>query len=373
MNCGGVETWLMHLLRRNNPSQCSLCFLVHTDKAAYYDEEIRRLGSKIIPCSFTNRPLEYSSRLHQLLQEHGPFDVVHSHVHHFSGLVLRVAKQAGVPVRIAHSHSDTRLVEKTANWRRMAYLQFMKWLIGRYATVGIGASERAALALFGPNWKSDPRWRILYCAVDLKPFLIRPDRVEVRAELGLPTDAFVIGHVGSFSRAKNHSFLLQIAAGVMRQSPKARLLLVGDGGLRGDIEAQSRLLGIADRVHFVGLRPDIPKLMMGAMDVFIFPSIYEGLPLAVIEAQAAGLPVLLSDRVTREVEIVPGAVQWLSISESPDKWVQHVMESPRTSIFSKALGIVTSSRFEISECLRELYSLYCPPREIQGHKVEHSI
>jgi glycosyltransferase involved in cell wall biosynthesis len=247
----------------------------------------------------------------------------------------------------------------------------MKWLISRYATVGIGASERAALALFGSNWKADPRWRILYCAVDLQPFFLRPDRVEVRTELSLPQDAFVMGHVGSFNLAKNHSFLLQVAAGVMNKVQRARLLLVGNGEMRGNIEAQARDLGIADRVHFAGLRSDIPRLLMGAMDVFVFPSLYEGLPLAVVEAQAAGLRVLLSDHVTHEVDIVPGAIKWLSIHESLDEWVQSVVESTRVSALSQALALVANSRFEISECLRELTFIYHSSSLVNSDKVEH--
>lgn len=360
MNRGGVETWLMHVLRHIDRDRFQIDFLVHTNQPCAYDDEIRALGSRIIPCLSPSQPLRYARRLQHILEADGPYDVVHSHVHHYSGWVLAVARRAGVPIRIAHSHNDTSANQARARARRKMYLRAMQWLIHRHATNKLSASRKAAAALFGTGWESDARHQLLYCGIDLRPFQVPVDRAALRASLGIADDAFVLGHVGRFAEQKNHHFLVDIVAEVAKREPKAVALLVGDGPLRPAIEKKVAELGLADHVIFAGLRDDIPALMQGAMDVFVMPSLYEGLPIVGIEAQAACLPAILSDAITSEIKIAPRLVQQLSLSATVDVWAKAVLEqrSMPSSVKSAAWECVRQSPFNIDFSVAELTHLY---------------
>lgn len=357
----GAETWLMHVLRHIDRDRFRVDFLVHTAKPCAYDDEIRSLGSRIIPCHHRFQPWLYARNLQQILHKYGPYDIVHSHVHHFSGIVLRLAQQAGVPVRIAHSHLDTSLIEFRAGFSRRLYYNLTKWWIARHATQGLGCSRKAAAALFGSAWSADPRWQLFYCGIDLNPFQVSIDPIAVRAELGIPHNAFVIGHLGRFEEQKNHVFLIDIALEVARREPKTCLLLVGDGPLRADIKQKVAQVGLTDRVFFVGSRPDVPRLMLGAMDVFLFPSLLEGLPLVLLEAQAADLPCIFSDAVTEEVELVKPLMRRISLSQPASDWAEVVLATQdHTWVITHkdALAIVENSPFNIMHSVKALEDIY---------------
>ena len=362
MNRGGVETWLMHVLRHIDRERFHMDFLVHTEKPGAYDEEIRSLGAEIIPCpNPSSRPWTYARNFKRILREQGPYNVVHSHVHNFSGYVLRLARQEGIPIRISHSHTVTSRSDEKAGAARRIYLSAMKRWIDKHSTLGLAASRKAASALFGPGWQTDPRWRVLYYGVDPEPFQATVDPVAVRAELGIPKDAFVVGHVGSFREPKNHTFLVRVAAEVAKREPNMRLLLIGDGPLYPTIEQQVTDLGIADKVVFAGLRADIPRLMLGAMDVFVFPSVYEGLGLVGVEAQVAGLPVILSDTIPEDIEVIHSLIRRLSLSQPVSRWAEAIMEAHGAT--NKAnrpdtLGLLEQSRFNIWRTVKELEGCY---------------
>jgi glycosyltransferase involved in cell wall biosynthesis len=272
-----------------------------------------------------------------------------------------LAKQAGVPVRIAHSHNDTSAIDAKAGLHRQLYLSLTKWSISRCSTVGLGCSCNAVADLFGAAWKTDTRWQVLDYGVDLKPFYDRVDSIGVRAELGIPADAFVIGHIGRFETQKNHLFLLEIAAEVAKQEQKMHLLLIGDGSLRSDIEQKVVQMGLSDRVTFAGNRSDVPRLMLKAVDVFLFPSLHEGLGLVLIEAQAAGLPCIFSDVVPEEADLVRPLLQRVSLSKSASIWAEAV-RSPRSNASAisqrDALAVVENTPFNIVASVKKLTEVY---------------
>jgi glycosyltransferase involved in cell wall biosynthesis len=360
MNRGGVETWLMHVLRHIDRKRYQMDFLVQTEAPCAYNEEIRSLGSRIISCLGHKRPWVFARNFARALREHGPYDVIHSHVHHYSGFVLYLAFQHGITVRIAHSHNDTRAAETQRGLLRRIYLQVMKTLIHRYATQGIAASAPAAASLFSAGWQNDPRWKILHCGIDLTPFSIDTNRSRVCKEIGIPADTPVIGHVGSFSEQKNYTFLLDVTDRVIQQNEKVHLLLVGDGPLRTKIEEKARVLGIAERLIFIGSRDDVPRLMKGGMDVFLFPSLYEGLGLALIEAQAAGLPCVISDVIPREADVVPALVTRLSLEQSIEDWGNTVVDqlSTKKKFQEGAFKAVLKSPFSIEKSVENLMAVY---------------
>lgn len=360
MDRAGTETWLMHVLRHIDRDRFQMDFLVHTDEPCPYDEEVRALGSEIIPCLSPSKPWLYANNFKRILREYGPYDMVHSHVHHFSGYVLWLAKQAGIPVRIAHSHNDTSSIDAKAGFYRCLYLTLTKWLIDQSATFGLASSRQAATVLLNKSWKTDPRWQILYCGVDLEPFHNCIDTVTTRAELGIPADAFVVGHIGRFEEQKNHKFLIDIAAEVARREPKMYLLLIGDGTLRSEIKQKVIQMGLGDRVIFTGCRSDVPRLL-GAMDLFVFPSLYEGLGLVLIEAQAAGKPCIFSDVVPEEADIIPSLVHRISLAKPQSVWAEAVithLQNPVSISQMEALAFVEGSLFNIQRSSQKLQKYY---------------
>lgn len=357
MVIGGIETWLINVLRLIDRSRFQIDFLVHTDQPCFYDEEVRSLGSKIIPCLTSSNPWQYSRNFSKILQQEEPYDVVHAHVHHFSGLVLKLASQNGVPVRISHSHTSTSGVKlKIA---RKLYLAVMNRWIRLYTTVGLAASCQAAADLFGCNWQQDPRYQILFCGIDITPFKENLDRLTIRAELGIEPETLVLGHVGRLEAPKNHQFLIEIAAEVAKLQPNMCLLLVGDGSLRFQLEEKVRELGLEDRTIFTGSRSDVSRLMIGAMDVFVMPSLYEGLGLALVEAQAARLPCIISDVIPLEADLVGDLICRLSLSASPAIWAKIVLEMNHKSLSqSTALSVVENSPFNLSISNQNLIKIY---------------
>jgi glycosyltransferase involved in cell wall biosynthesis len=363
MNYGGVETWLMHVLRHTDRTRFQMDFLVHSTEPGVYDEEIRALGARILVCPNQTKPWIYARNFQRILREAGPYDVVHSHVHHFSGYVLQLAHHMGVPIRIAHSHNDTSAEDRQANLFRRMYLRLMEERISRYATVGLAASRKAGVSLFRHNWEQDPRWRVLYCGVDFAPFLHTVDHQAIRTELGIPDKAFVIGHVGRFNTQKNHQLLVQIATEVVKYEPRTHFLLVGTGPLRPMIEQQVAHAGLGDHITFAGVRSDVPRIMLGAMDVFIMPSLYEGLPLVGMEAQAAGLPWVLSDTVTGEVDMIPQLIRRLSPSQPASVWATALLEArnaARSLTQPMAQAIMQNSPFSVQSSMQELEHVYVP-------------
>ncbi|WP_414585250.1 glycosyltransferase family 1 protein [Scytonema sp. PCC 10023] len=361
MNRGGIETWLMDFLRQTDRDRFQMDFLVHTTQPCAYDEEIRALNSQIIPCLHPSRPWTYTANFKRILREYGPYDIVHSHVYLFSGYVLRLAQQAGIPVRIAHTHTDTSSIEARAGLYRRVYHTLAKWLINRHATVGLGMSRKAVADLFGAVCETDPRWQAIYYGIDMASFRDVIDPVAMRAEFGIPADAFVIGHVGRFVKVKNHTFILDIAAEVAKREPKMRLLLVGDGPLRPEIQHKAAEIGLADRIIFAGVRSDVPRVMQGAMDVFLFPSLYEGLGNVRLEAQAAGLPCVVSNTVPNEGDVVKPLVQRLCLSQPASAWAEVILAMNKGELGitpTQALAVIAQSPFNIQNSVQSLEKIY---------------
>jgi glycosyltransferase involved in cell wall biosynthesis len=359
MGRGGVETWLMHVLRHIDRGRFQMDFMVHTAEPCPYDNEIRALGGRILPCLRPDQPWRYARNFRRILAC-SPYEIVHSHVHHYSGYTLRLAQRAGTPIRIAHSHNDVSPQDTSPSPLRWIYLNTAKRWIRRFATIGLAASGKAAEALFGPSWQRSSICRLLYYGIDLMPFRAQADP-SVRAVLRLAPDAFVIGHVGRFDAQKNHCFLLEIFRNVADADPRARLLLIGDGPLRPAIERRVAELGFTERVLFAGVRPDVPRVLLGAVNVFVMPSLHEGLPLAGLEAQAAGLPCVFATSITAELDVVPQLVTRLPLSQSSSTWARVVLAKrdrspPITQL--KALAAMEGSPFNIRTAAAELTRVY---------------
>lgn len=366
---GGIETWLVHVLRRIDRRRFAMDFFVHDDQKGAYDHEIEGLGSRIIRCPHYRRPWKYARHFIACLKSHGPYDIVHTHGGYFSGFNMLLAALVGVPVRIVHSHSDSTWLRQREDWSRAVYCTVMDPFVQRCSTAGLAASRFAAEDYYGMNWKASGKFGILHCGVDLRPFKQPHASSAVRSELGIPLDAFVIGHVGRFTDPKNHPFMLEIVREVLNRAPKTLLMLAGDGCLEPQAKAQVREMKLEDKVLFLGSRGDVPRLLLGCMDVFLFPSLFEGLGLALIEAQAAGLPCVISDVIPPEAEVVQPLITRLSLSQPAGLWADALMATrsrPRPVSQPKALAAVMDSPFNIDTAVRNLEEFYdrcCNRRE----------
>jgi glycosyltransferase involved in cell wall biosynthesis len=355
LNRGGAERWLVHVLRNTPQGSWSTDFLVHTAEPAAYDAEVRALGGRIVVGPKLGEPLRYPPRLRHLLHRHGPYRVVHSHLHLFSGVVLRAANQAGVPLRIVQSHT----AQTESGLSRRLYRMIMRTWIGRHATHFAAVSEPAAAALFGSD-RHAPPVQIVDCALDFSPYARLPGRERLKELLGLPLDRMVIGHVGRFDPVKNHRFVVSVFAEILRLGVNAQLLLVGTGPLKTSVRRQAEELGVSGRCVFAGGHDEVAPYF-GAMDLMLFPSLQEGLGLAALEAQAADVPVLASTGVPSAAAVVPGRLHRHGLEEGPAAWARAarlILASSTPPDRAASATALMESRFGVAHSVRQLSRLY---------------
>jgi glycosyltransferase involved in cell wall biosynthesis len=359
MNRNGAETWLVNVLRHIDRTQFQFDFLVHADKNYAYGDEIRSLGGRLLPCRWPSLPFTYARDFGRILENYGPYDIVHCHVNHFGGWILRFAKSHGVPRRIAHSHSAPS--PRNIPWI-LRLVRLMDRRLGSGETDRLAVSESAARSAYGAAWATLPNTRVLVCGIDLTRFDGPCDRDTCRRQFGIRAEAFVIGHVGRFVAVKNHRFVLAIARAAARTAPEVQFLLVGDGPLRREMEQRAKDLGLSERIVFAGSRPDVPYLMQACMDAFVLPSRYEGLGLAAIEAQAAGLFGILADTVPPEAVVCPELVRRLSLAEPAQTWANALLAArigcDRRRNLELGRETVRQSRLNILQNVEELLQVY---------------
>lgn len=317
---GGIETWLMNVFRLadRREVQMDIAVVSPEPRRGQYDAEIQALGGRIHYLPPTGQLPRFGLAFAQMLRRHGPYDVVHSHVHHFGGLALLLARVMGVPVRLATSHSDTRGRDLEARNGRYAYLTAMRAALQASATHRSAVSPEAASALFGPAWSAQGT-HLIRLGIDLEALRAPQATERLRTELKLPPGLPVLGHVGQLRPEKNHLFLLDLFQEYLRGFGEARLLLIGEGARRPQIEARIAELGLTGRVQLLGSRADVAELLW-LMDVFVFPSLYEGLALALLEARATGLPCVVSTGVPLGDRRDSPGVWQLPLSAGPEAW-----------------------------------------------------
>lgn len=317
MGRGGLETMLMNYYRNIDRDKVQFDFLTHRDFEADYDKEIKELGGNIYQLPRLN-PFSpaYLRLLDQFFREHKEYRIVHSHLDCMAGIPLKYAKKNGVPVRIAHAHSSNQVKDK-----KYVLKLYFKRNITKYATNLFACSRDAGKWMFNTD-----DFKIVNNAIDAKKYIYNENiRKTLRNNLQIDSDTFVIGHVGSFSNPKNHLFLVDVFENIVKRHQNSKLLLVGDGELKDVVYKKCQLNALEDKVIFTGIRDDVPDLLQ-VMDAFVFPSLFEGLGIAVVEAQAAGLPCLISDRVPIECEKTEGLVYQLKLDSGPESWAEMALQ-----------------------------------------------
>lgn len=325
MDRGGAETMMMNYLRHFDRSKVTYDFLVNRDYRAAYEDEIEVLGGRIYRmCPMYPQYFgRYKREFRNFLEQHTEYRIIHSNLEERSYFPLRIAAEKGIPVRIAHAHNRPVGFNLKSIFREYFCMRLPK-----YVTHMFVCGTEAGDWLYGEK----NRGRVIQQRNAIDTSAYRYDAAiatQVREEFGV-TDSgtFVLGHVGRFFPQKNHTFLIDIFAEVHKRHPNSVLWLVGGGelndALKNQIKAKVDDLGLSGAVEFLGVRGDVNRLLQG-MDSFILPSLYEGLPVTMIEAQASGLPCTISDRVPEQCDVT-GNVQIIGLNATPAEWAKRILD-----------------------------------------------
>ena len=350
MDRGGAETMIMNYYRQIDRSKIQFDFLVNRPYEAAYEKEIQELGGKI----FRMCPLypqyfgRYKKEVREFLKAHPEYQIIHSNLEERSYFALKEARKLKIPVRISHSHNAPRGFD-LKSIIRYYFRANLKPQVTHMFTCG----EEAGIWLYGK--KQQDHVIMMNNAIDAKLYQYHPAvEEEMRKELGLE-GKFVIGHVGRFFPQKNHTFLIDIFAKVYQQNKNAVLLLVGGGELETEIKAKVEELNLTEAVKFLGVRSDIHRLMQ-AFDVFILPSLFEGFPVTMVEAQAAGLPCIISDQVPPQCAITKN-VEIISLKQSPQQWAERLLSYQNTKK-QNTYETIVKQNFDIKANAKWLQKFY---------------
>ena len=349
----GIETMLMNYYRQIDRSQIQFDFLANKPMPGEYDEEIRGMGGQVFVSPGLN-PLHYPRYkrfMADLLRGNPDIGIVHAHNEAMGYYALQSAKEAGIRVRIAHAH-NTQIIRDYKYPLKLICKQLLPGAATDYWSCG----RDAGIYYYGEKlWKASGF--ILHNAIDVSKFAFRQEaRDRMRQRHGLEK-CFVIGHVGRFNVQKNHSRLVDIFAEIAKTVPDARLALIGIGELEQSVKEKVRAMGIGDKVLFLGQMADVSEWYQ-AMDCFVMPSLFEGLPVVGIEAQAAGLPCVFSDRVTDEILLSPEARR-ISLRADDAEWAGAIVAAIQSGTDRhQGKDIIRQAGYDIHAEARKLQDLY---------------
>lgn len=322
MDVGGIENQLMHLLRNADKNKLQIDFTTNMEHP-FYEDEIIALGSKCIRICNTDgwHFFRYCKELYNVL--HGEYDVVHSHELFHSGLVLLTAKLAGVKSRIVHAHniSDSDENDSHSSIVRRLYNLVMRRLILRYATQFCACSTPAGEFLYGKKITKNENYNLIFNSIDVSKFML-PKETDA-------CDGWAnVLQVGRFTKVKNQLFSVEIANEFKKANKKIRIWCVGNNGNDYEQEVQTKInkYGVSEYIQLLGVRKDIPAIM-ASCNTFLLPSLYEGMPLVLLEAQAAGLNCVVADTFSHEADFGIGLINWLPLDYDSKVWAEKINEA----------------------------------------------
>jgi len=349
---GGTEVMIMNLYRYIDRTKVQFDFIIHMQEQCYFKTEIEQLGGHVyhVPRFYGFNIIQYRKAWKEFFALHRDYKAVHGHVGSSAAIYLKIAKQLHITT-IAHSHG----AKAAPNFKGFIYSLFAyptRYIADRF----FGCSYVAGTYRYGKKIVNSSRFSVIKNAIEVERFNFEEHiRDKVRVNLGV-TNKFVVGHVGRFDPLKNHPFLLKIFKEVLTLHPDSLLLLVGDGPERAKIEKEIIALGLQEAVLLLGTRLDVPELLQ-AMDVFVFPSISEGLGIGLIEAQATGLPCITSTVVPHEVKITD-LVEFLPLEMSAIKWAKRVLSTQKEVVRVNRHQEIIENGYDIKTSVLKLEKFY---------------
>ena len=354
---GGVESVVMNYYRNIDRNKVQFDFICDEDSKYIPKDEIEGLGGKVILIPPYQKPFKYHKELKRVLKE-GKYKIVHSHINTLSVFSLWAAKAAGVPVRIAHSHSTTNKKE----WKKNFMKQILRPFCKVFATDYFCCSEKAGRWQFGNRAYNQGKVYLLNNAIDVDKFKYNEIiRKRKRKELNIKDDEIVIGHIGRFVTVKNHMFLIEVFNEIRKKRENVILLLAGEGPLKEKMQNNVKELGLEKSVRFLGQRNDANELYQ-AMDAFVLPSLYEGLPVVGVEAQAAGLPCFFSTNMTEETKVLD-TTQFVELTESTKEWADIILWELEKFTRNDVSKDVTNHNFNIKNESKKMLTIYVDEKE----------
>ncbi len=352
LNRGGAESMIMNLYRSVDREKVQFDFVIHTKEHCEFTDEVTELGGRIYSAPRYNvkNHLTYKKWWNTFFKTHPEYKVIHGHMYSIASIYLKIANKYGLKT-ISHSHTSSAKTGFSGVVKRIIQAPLKNipdWLFA--------CSDNAGRWLYGENAGKRKNYILLKNAIHSKKYIYTPETAEkIRKELGIE-NKFIVGHIGRMFPGKNHPYLLEVFKAYSQKNQNSVLLLVGDGPSRKEIEDKAQSLGIREKVIFTGVRSDVNEVLQ-AMDFFVFPSIYEGLPVTVIEAQAAGLPCLISDSVTDEV-CITNLVTRYSLSNSPEMWAEKIDELSKLAKREDMSTEIANAGYDIKTTSKWLQNFY---------------
>lgn len=363
-NLGGAESRIMELYRNMDRKKVQFDFLVHTDKEGHYSAEIRELGGKIysVPRFNVKNYHAYRNALVRFFAEHNDYAAIHGHMTSTAAIYLPIAKKAGIPMTIAHARSAG--VDKGV---KGLVTKIIRLPLKKRADYLFTCSKEAGVAVYGEKAVRQGKVWTIPNAIDTERFRFNSSvREKMLQELGL-ANKFVIGHVGRFGFMKNHAYLIEIFYELCKLHDDVALVLIGKGELEQEIRQKVQDFGIAEKVYFLGTRSNVEDYYQ-AFDYFVFPSVFEGLPGSVAEAQAAGLHCLVSDKVTREAALTDLAV-YRSIDEPPIEWAKEIQKNAKDAMIRRdTRQEIMGKGFDVRMQAKQMAEFYLTGKNPPGHR-----
>lgn len=353
MNLGGLESFLMTIYRNIDRSKVQFDFLVHRQERGAFDDEIEILGGKIFRLNpiRPTRFFQYQKELKLFFFDHKEYRIIHSHLNENSAIILSVAKKMGITVRIAHSHAKA-----TAGPYKLLR-EFIKTRIDPNSTLNLACSEDAGKWLYGGK-----DFEVFKNSVDVDKFKFPQNSEKIKTlkdDLSIENKDFVMGLVARFSSTKNHVFLIDIFNEYHKLNQDSKLLLVGDGELRLEIENLIKKFNLQEKVIFTG-NVNNPQDYLSLMDIFVMTSFNEGLGIVLIEAQCNGLPILMSDTMPEEIDLTDLTYRE-SLNSSPKHWANKINEIKELHKDDNREGyetIIKDKNYDISSNAQKLIDIY---------------
>ncbi|MEK3879582.1 glycosyltransferase family 1 protein [Paenibacillus sp. FSL M7-0420] len=352
LDSGGIENLLLSYYKNMSREEIRFDFIVHGEFIGSLELDFKQMNSKVYHIPTKRQDMKKNLSLMKKVISNGNYDVVHSHQGIVSVFPMYYAKKFNVKKRITHSHTTSAENNKLQKIMNLLFSPFLK----RYTTDFFACGVDAGNYLWGKRIVENNKLFVMKNSIDLKKFIFnRATRDKLRRELNIE-DKFVIGTVGRLTHQKNHKFLIEVFNEIYKKNKNAVLLLVGRGDLEKELMLQVERLQLTEAVKFLGIRNDINNVLQ-AMDVFLLPSIYEGLPVVIVEAQAAGLKCVVSDTVTREVKVTD-LVDYISLKETYEKWAFKILELTRSYSRESTYEELKKEGYDIEQEARKMELYY---------------